>query len=937
MKYTTKTMLTVLLAVVVQFALHSQSVNKVDTIHLKKPERINVLYGTQSYDRFVGNTDAVKGDELKTYPSMMVLEALEGRIPGLFLMQNNGNPGEDNFTSYIRGSVGGYITLIDGVERPLNPYDIDQIAEIRLLKDPVSKALYSGRMTNGILMVTTKRGKAGKSEFHIGAQRGVKMPSRLPKFLDAYQFATYYNQALANDKITTGAYSQAALDGYKNHTNQYQYPDIDFYGQFLNKSMDLTKINTEYYGGNETSQFYVHGGYQNEGGFEKFGSRGRQMQTFNLQGNVDSRFSEAITMHANFAGYAANKQYPGAYSNTPNTADGSHTNGTYLLYTLANRYPNAYPLFVTADSAGGTATFKDNPYAGEAQSGYTTENHLRMQTDLSFDVKLDKLLKGLYIKPAYSLDIYHKQNLQKLNTVGIYGISSYGLDGKPNAYTTLQTPVKATSQALGDDDYGRRWAFTGTIGYLINTGKHALDADVDYYISKLVYAGDLQDYKRQNVGLRINYTYSEKYTLEGVLTYSGSQSFPSDKRFKYFPALGAGWLVSKENFLKNVSFIDFLKLNAAWGISGDGNIAVNQYRESWGATANYAFNTSLAGATTQLNQVANPALDWPKQREIDINIETRILGKIGGKLSYFDYLQYGLLSQRANITPLINGGVNYLPWTNFGKTALKGMEAELSYHGSAGKFNYQLNAHLTYSKSNRVLVDELPDPNYKTQGTPWDAIRGYQTIGTYTQAEIDQIIAGTSSLALPSYMDPKALKAGNIKYADLNGDKVIDKYDTRNIGNNAPRIMYGGNIKLSYKGFDLYVMLLGYGEYKHLLNSSYYQVFSTRKYSDVIVKGLPNGKAYPQLTTGSGTNDFQTSDYWIVNGGFLKIKNVSLSYTLPSKMAGHIKMQDVKLFVSATNLATFSKIKDSDPESINAGLADYPLFRTLAAGLSVAF
>lgn len=925
MKYTMRQILLVLVVLLCRFTVNAQNDKKVDTIiSIKKNEKVNILYGTQLYDHFVGNMSTVKGEKLKNYPALMVQEALAGQLPGLFLLQDNGNPGEDNFTSYVRGSVGQYVTLVDGVERPLNPYDISQIEEIRLLKDPVSKALYGGRMTNGILLVTTKRGKSAKSEFHASVQRGMKMPTRLPKYLNSFNFATKYNQALANDKITTGVYDQTTLDAYQNHTNLYQYPDVDFYGQFLNKSMDLTRVSTEYYGGNETTQFYVHGGYQKEGGFEVYDAKQRQIQTYNLQGNVDSKFSKEITLHANFAGYIANKQYPGAL-------------GSVILGTLSSRYPNAYPFLVAPDSAGGTATFKDNPYAQQAQSGYTIENYLRMQTDLGFDVNLDNLIKGLTLRPGYSFDIYHKQNLQKTNTVGIYSVATYGLDGIPSSFNTLQKEVRATSQSLADDDYGRRWGFTGTASYENTFGKSAISADLVYYISKMVYAGDLQDYKRQNLGLRANYSYDEKYSIEGVLNYCGSQSYAPDNRFKYYPALGAGWIISKENFFKKVSFINYLKLNGSWGIMGDGNIAINQYRESWGASTSYAFNTSSSSPTTQLNQVANPNLDWPKQREIDISLEAIMVKKLGWKVSYFDYLQIGFLSKGANVIPSINGGTNFLPLTNFGKTGLKGFEAELSYAASAGKLNYQVGTHLTYGRSKKVLIDELPDPNFRTEGTPWDAIYGYQAIGYYAQSDIDKIVAGTSTLARPSFLDPKTLRAGNIMYQDINNDGVIDKYDTKIIGNNAPRLMYGGDVKLNYKGFDLYVMLLGYGKYNRQLNNSYYQVFSTRKYSNVVINGLPNGNAYPQLTTGSGTNDFQTSSYWIVNGGFMKIQNVSLSYTVPKKIIGHMKMSDFKLFLYGTDLATFSKIKDLDPESINAGLSDYPLFRTLAVGLSVTF
>ncbi len=927
MKYNTlKNFLFIAAFICCRQLVQAQAKMATDTINISKKEKENVLYGQQDYNRFVGNMSVVKGDELRTYPAMMVQEALAGRLPGFFSLQNDGNPGEDNFTSYVRGSVGGYITLIDGIERPLNPYDIEQIEEIRLLKDPVSKALYGGRVSNGILIVTTKRGKnISKSEFHASIQKGIKMPTVLPKYLNSYDFASYYNQALANDKITTGVYSQSALDAYKNHNNPYLYPDVDFYGQFLDKSMDLTRISTEYYGGNESTKFYVHGGYQKEGGFEKYASKPRQMQAFNLQGNVDSKFSDQIILHANFAAYMANKQYPGEL-------------GGPILGTLATRYPNAYPILVAPDSAGGTSSFKDNPYAQQRQRGYTQENHLRMQTDLSFDFKLDKLVKGLTFKPGYSFDIFHKQNLQKLNTVGIYSIAGFTLDGTPNAFNVLQVPAKATTQTLGDDDYERRWGFTGVLSYEKTFGRNAVNADVVYFITKDVYAGNFQDYKRQNLGLKVNYTYNEKYTLEGVVDYSGSQSYIVNRRFKTFPAFGAGWLISKEGFMKHVSFVDFLKLNASWGIMGDGNIAVNQWRETWSrVNGNYSFNTSAVGSTAQLDQVASNTLNWPTQQETDISLEAKLLKSVGFKFSYFSYLQADLLSKKANVTPLILGGSNFLPQVNYGKTSLKGIEAELSYSGKTGKLGYQIGTHFTYSKSKKVVIDELQDPNYSTKGTPWDAIWGYQANGTYTQADITSIQAGTSTLPKPSYMDPKALRVGNIKYKDLNGDGVIDKYDTKIIGNNAPRMLFAANIKLNYKGFDLFAQFVGYGQYNSLLNSSYYQINSTRKYSRVLIDGLPNGNPHPPLTTGTGTNDFQVSDYWIVNNSFLKLQNVALSYTLPKSILSRLRAGDVKLFLYGTDLLTLSKIKKSDPESLTAGLANYPLFKTYAAGVTVTF
>jgi len=477
-------------------------------------------------------------------------------------------------------------------------------------------------------------------------------------------------------------------------------------------------------------------------------------------------------------------------------------------------------------------------------------------------------------------------------------------------------------------------------------GKHAINVDVVYFLSKNIYAGDLQDYKRQNLGLRTNYTYAGKYTLEGVLNYTGSTSYEPNKRFKYFPAVGAGWLISNENFLKDVSAVNFLKLNASWGVMGNGDIAINQWRGAWGGGAGYLFSGTTYTGTTLVNSVYSSVLDWPQQTEIDINLEAKVFNGLSFKVSYFDYLEEGYLAKGTSVIPLIIGSQNYMPQINYGKTGMTGFEAEARYTGKVGNFKFDVGGHITSSKSKKVKIDEIIDPNYSTTGTPWDAIWGYQSVGKYTpdeisqlKSEIDAISAGTrterTTLPLVSYMDPKALLAGNLKYADVNSDGVIDKYDTKIIGNNAPRMMYGGDVNLSYKGFNLYAMVLGYGKYNNLFNSSYYQVYSTRKYSTVVRDGLPNGNAYPMTTLTSGTNDFQTSDYWIADQSYLKLQNVAFSYTLPTKWVKSIKLSEVKLTLYGTDVMTFSKIKKSDPESLNAGVNDYPLFTTYAAGISI--
>lgn len=927
MKYKIKHIILSLLVVVGSFALSAQEKGQSNSEKVDKKEKIDVLYGTQQYNRFVGNMDSVSGEKLSKYPSLMLSSALQGQLPGVYLTQNYGSPGTDSYSLSIRGTVGDEIILVDGVERPLSPYDIEQIQDVKVFKDPISKALYGGRKSNGVIVVTTKRGKEGKSEFHLNVEKGIKRPTILPSYLNSYDFANAYNQAYFNDKGVANPdpkFSPTAIRAYQIDSAGFQYPNIDFYNQFLNKQMDITRVNGEYYGGNRNTKFYVHGGYQKEGGFEAFGDNKRTANAFNLQGNLDSKFSEMITLHANIASYLKQLEYPGSFD----------------ISTLSSRYPNAYPIIVTGDSAGGTDAFKDNPFAGQAQSGYVRESHIRMQSDFGLDFNLNKFIKGLTFKPHLSFDIYHKQNLSKINTVGIYQIGSFDFNGNPflGNINTLQTYKPAFTQSVGDDDYTTRWAFTNTLAYQREFGNHALDLDLVYFISQLTDASVLVDYKRQNLGFRANYTYSQKYTLEGVLNYCGSQSFEPSKRFKLYPAIGAGWLVSKENFLKDVSAINFLKVNASWGIMGDGNVSPNQWRESWGGGNSYAFNNSNTVSTVLLNTVYSPILDWPTLSEMDFSIEALLFKHLIFKASYFEYFEKGNITSTkgGNTIPSIIGYTNFLPQNNFGETSNKGVEINLSYKGESGDFKYELGSHFTYARSSRVKIDEVPDPNYTQTGTPWDATWGYLSDGKYTSQEIDAFKAGTSTLPLVSFMDSKTLLPGNIKYKDLNADGVIDKYDTKIIGNNAPRILYGGNLMLSCRGVELYAMVVGYGDFNRSLNgNAYYAINGTRKYSTVVTDGLPNGNAHPLLTTTSGINDFQSSDYWIVDASYMKLQNVALSYSLPKSWVKPIKLSNVKLSLYGTDLFTFSKITKTDPQSLDAGIGDYPLFTTYAFGISI--
>lgn len=886
-------------------------------------EEVKLLYGKRTYDNFVGNLSWVSGEKLENYPSIQVMEALKGKLPGVFIMQNSAAPGSDDFSVNVRGAAGGYIVLIDGVERPLNSLDIEQIESIQVLKDAVSKAIYGGRTSNGIIMVTTKRGTLSKGKFTAKVQRGIKQPTQLPGYLDAYDFGMYYNQAIMNDNggvLPDGlGYSEEDLNNYKNGLKPLQYPNVDYYGEFLNNSMDITRINTQYQGGSQNMQYYVNAGYQNEGGLETYGDHKNKVDIMSIRGNLDAKFSDDIKVLTNFWGYLSNAEQPRLFD----------------ISTLSDRYPNSYPIFVAADSVGGTPSWKDNPYGTQVQSGYSKTQIMRFQSDLGFEFNLRSIADGLKLKPYFSFDIFHQQAISKNNTVGIYQITEFDESGNALTINEIQKEKLATSQSMGDDAYMNRWAFNTTLSYEKKFGDHQLYSDIVLYMSKASTAYTLHDYKRQNIGLRANYSYKGKYNLEGVMNYCGSQSYAPGNRFKLFPAIGAGWILSKEDFMSESKVFDFLRVNATYGVMGNGNIGVNLWEETWRASGNANFSSGSSAPVYAIFNKGNKDLDWPKMSEFDINIEATMFNRLYWKTSYFNYQNFDILSRLENVAPGIVGGTSMLPQTNYGKNNLKGMELELRYSSRIKDFAYEIGVHTTYGKTEKVQIDELPDPNYTTVGDATDDIRGYRAIGTYTEQDINDMLAG--NMAVPSYMDPSDMRVGNIRYEDVNGDMVIDKYDRVVIGNSEPRLMYGADLQLSYKGFKFYAQLLGIGERNIRLNNKYYQIFSTRKYSDVVRDGLPNGNPHPLLSTGQSTNDFQNSSYWITNASYLKLQNMSLSYALPQSFVNKMRMSNLEIFLYATDVLTFSKIKKLDPESLDAGVSSYPLFSTYAIGLSMSF
>lgn len=918
------------------YARGSKIILKSELLYNGEDAEIYTPFGKTTERRTVGVYSKIEGVELESTPSMTIESALGGRLNGLFQLQNTLVPGWTNHDMYVRGGWGNYIIIIDGVERSLEYLEPEVIEHVELLKDATLKSLYGGGQSNGILLITTKKGKAYENSVRVNLEHGVNIPTRLPQFLDSYDYATYYNKALVNDNFTP-MYNDESLKAYKDNSSPILYPNVDYYDMFLNKSFNISRINTQIRGGDEKVRYFAHVGYQGSGGLEKYTEYPNADDIFTVRTTVDLDISDFLSFNAGFNGAIQYKEWPNI--STQN-----------FFEPLANHHPNQYPILIPNETVGnsgdgyvfgGTVEKQNNPYGLLTNRGYAERRYTYIQSDFSFKIDLNRWVKGLAVNPSVSFDIYNVETASKGATFAVF---------EPNAAVSPVTGndtilfnrwgenTMQTSQSRDGADVRRNYAFHVNSVYQREFGKHDLYGLLNFYQSRNELRNVNQNPRRQNLGLHISDMISGKYIVEFNINRVGVTSFSRENRYGYFPAFGAGWVMSEENFMENVNFIDYLKFRASYGVLGsttltpEGGFSTYLYQDIW----RYYGNVPLGGDNfrVSLDKAGNPNIGFQKSYEFNVGFETLMFAKSTRlSMGYFNNINDGLIFDRGDMIPGIIGHGEALPYWNYKTYGLQGVEGEISFTQKFGDVNITLGANGTYGITKRIVEAE---PSYPIesfngmilQGRPLDAILGLKAIGVFAdQGDIDN-----SPIQMFGTVRP-----GDIKYADINDDGLVDDRDRGDIGNSSPRLQYGLTLALEYKGFNLNILGIGYGSYNRLLNTQYYQIYGDRKYSRIVIDGLPNGNPHPLLSTKTVENNFVNSDYWIVNSSFFKLRNVELGYTLPQSTSGKIGINKIKLFARGYNLFTLSQIKDLDPENLNAGIGNFPLCSTYTIGVSLTF
>ena len=875
-------------------------------------------FGVFNLSKTTGSVFRVSGDELRKTAGDNISEALRGRVPGLRIVRGTNTPGTEGGYSYILNGGTPYV-LIDGQPRGLQ-VDLREVEEVIVLNDATFNSLLGNLGSNGLIYIITKSGKTAKPVVEVNYQRGIIVPTMLPKLLSATEYASVINQVSNNDGLGN-VYSQEAIEAYANGSDPIRFPNVNPQETFLKKSSPSNFASVNVYGGQENVNYSAFVGYSDWEGLEKVGNPidGRNI-TFRTK--IDTRINDMVRTHASVYGKFGENKRP---------VIGADEMFLWMSSTPANSFP-----FKVGDSAYIVSNQFDTNLLSELEKGGTrTDYSSKLVFDLGLDFDFKKYVKGLTYDTYIMMKTYNAHSLVANNTPRLFTLENIeGQDPTLKLYRdeNLQLNVSRTGAVIQ-----RNFAYGGNANYF----KEMNEATLNLNFSHLLYYEpntDSSSPDQRNLTFNLNGSFAlkDKYIVYANLNSSSSSKFIDNRRTKYFPTIGAAWIASNADFLKDSKVIDHLKFRTSYGVIGTEYTASSfLYLDTWAGGKNNSTMYLGTGTTTQnnygyrLNTTGNEAIDWIVYNQMFAGVELKMLKKLNFEVNYFDIGINNQVTKASALYASALGNDVYLPQLNFINRRNRGLNSNITFNDNIGNFKYYVNVNAGYNKITGEKIAEVPYPDqYRLQqGQAEDNIIGYVSDGLFTAENIGS--------ALPQFGN---VQIGDIKYVDQNGDNVIDSRDQRAIGNSTPRVNYGINVGMAYKGFNLDVVGMGVTGYELNLNDyAYYTATGLRNYYGSILNNLPNDNANPRLSSIGSVNNYKNSDYWLVDGSYFRISNLELGYTLPQSIVTDGPFTNVKLFLRGTNLALFSKMKDLDPEDTRSGFYEYPMMRSFILGASISF
>jgi len=913
-------------------------------------EVVVVGYGTQKRATVTGSISSVEGKQLTVAPVASTANALAGRLPGLVSLQSSGQPGYDAASLSIRG-FGNALVIVDGVESDFNNIDANEIESITILKDGAA-SIYGARAGNGVILVTTKRGKIGKPSITLNSSKTMQGITIMPRPASSGQYAEMKSEAWlqSGQPASTVPYTQEQIQKYYAATDPL-YPNTDWYHELIRNWAPQQQHNLSVSGGSDRIKYYGFIGFLDQQTIWK--KNGGDYKRYNIQSNIDAKITDNLSLQLDISSIYEKRDFPWRPQNA-----GANTVWQDYWNTLPI-YPATLPDPTKISYAGPSGVGGAQVITNSAIAGYdnTDAQNLKGTVALNYSFKSIKGLNArafVNVLQDYSankhftrpVQFYTYDPVSKIYTLaGALGsTASLSLaDSRDNTITdqfslnydhTFAQYHHITALALYEAiDYSTNDLSAGRINFLTP----AIDQLFAGSTSGMVNNGSASEMGRKSYVGRINYSYKEKYLVETILRADASAKFPSNKRWGYFPSVSLGWRLSEENFMKGIKNLDNLKLRASYGESGNDAVGNFQYLTGYQYGLTYILDNNIQQGIASTG-LANPDLTWEKISIYNVGLDFSLWNrKLYGEGDIFYRERNGIPATKITTLPSTFGA--NLPPENINSLSDRGFELKLGTSGMSKDFSWDVSGNISWSRSKWGHFEEpvYSDSNqariFKMSGRWTDQQYGYLSDKLFTsQDQINSLKFNQDAQGNTS------LRPGDIRYKDVNGDGVLDWKDQVVIGKGTvPHWMLGFNTNVRYKNFDLSALLQGAFGYYDYINLTHGNLPPALVYDLRWTQANDNPNALVPRLGGAATNGL-TSDYYYKKAGYMRLKVLAIGYNLPKQLLERIKLSQVRIYVAGNNLITYDKLKKygTDPEapSGNAGYY-YPQQKTITFGANI--
>ena len=901
-----------------------------------KSKTVNIAGIEQDAAESTASISVVSGEDLTKRSAKNVTNSLFGYGLGLTTLQNSGSYSSQEPTFYIRGlqtlSSNTPLMLVDGIERDISLVTSEEVESVQILKDAAAVALYGYKGANGVINIITKRGKYNSREIKFSYDHVINWEVRRPEFVDGYTYALAVNEALANDGVRKPRYHELELEAFKTGQYPYYYPNVNWIDEVFKSTAATNLYNVSFRGGGSKFRYYTLLNLVTDKGFvadanmnDGYSTQNKYSKA-NLRTNLDMDLTSTTKMTLNLLGTLAESSKPG------DSAD---------LWSMIYSLPaTAFPVKTENGLWGGNTTWDGtlNPVAQAQDAAYTKGHERSLYADMTLKQNLSSILPGLgaSFQLAYDNWASYVENHSKT-----YRYGSDNIEWRSGAPVSVSQYVAGTESPMGDGSELSAWKrnFNASLGldYQYTSDRHSVYTQLKWNHEYRNINGIDNTWFRENFTSYTHYGYKGRYFADLSMAVSSSNKLAPGHKWAFSPTLSLAWIISKEKFMEDLSFVKFLKLRASAGIINVDNIPEEAYwQEIYVSGSTYRFDSSYdyGFSSWKLSKLASLNSTHEKAYKYNAGIDATF-GE-GLELTLDGYYQ-----RRSDIWVGTDGKYSDVigfdtPYENGGIVDSWGVEIGAAYLKKLGEVTFNIGGNFSLAKNK--VIEQYEEPrlydNLITTGLPLKQTMGLEAIGLFKdQQDIDNSPVQTFS----------TVKPGDIKYRDVNGDNKIDANDKIAIGYNttAPEIYYSFNLGAEWKGLGFSAMFQGTGHYSAVLNtqSLYWPLvddvtISRHYYDNRWTPENPDAK-YPRLTTQSNNNNFQTNTLWLADRSFLKLRNVEIYYNFPERWMKRTKiMNSARIYVRGNDLLCFDHIKIADPESYGV---KNPLTRSVVAGLTIGF